>query len=1199
MPGAPGAAAAGAGDAVAGAPIATGSGMDKYHVLELIGEGSFGKVYKARRRFTGHIVAMKFITKKGKSEKELKNLRTEIEIMTKLNHENIIMLLDAFETRGEFVVVMEYAQGELFEVLEDDRCLPEPVVRDIAKQLVKALHYLHSNRIIHRDMKPQNILLGRNGTVKLCDFGFARAMSCNTMVLTSIKGTPLYMAPELVQEQPYNHTADLWSLGCILYELFYGVPPFYTNNIYSLIHLIVKDPVKFPDQISPTFRSFLKGLLNKHPHARLDWPALLEHEFVQETPEDRVLSLQRADLDAKMRERLDVFSFRLRAAEPLGSAPAKNGGTAAQPAGGAAPAAAPAAAPSTGGSTRGSAQDDRPRQQKQQTELLLSAVAIAAISPNNTDTERLGDLLGGIHRLLQEASNTPFQSMSLYSTAAASALLPNLAAATGHPDARIAAASVRVLCELVHPDGGPVLPFPVPGGEAARELTWLAHEGGGEGPTTIPQDAALRRALADHCRQANPACAAVICRGVAVLPNLLGAAAAGAPSASADPDTERQLAEDSLRVLYQLCRCSTDFCSHVLGSPEGRAAAAGVAATAAHAARSAAAGSPGPLALCCVLLTRLASADCAGLCSAVGARVLGDAVGAAVDTLLLPCDPSSPPPPAVLAAQCACCNFAAVALLKPPLAECAPAALQRIRPPPPPPGGQPTSPQGCAAAGCCVALGTALRGADLSAHRHEGSGYGYPATGLADGPLLLLQALVAQGAALDAQHWRALVSLMRALDVRAELSPQGQHCGLCALLAACSARPALLADPELLKCAIGYLRGPFLTQLLRWPASRHGGVAAAQGVVRLAIQLLALPFSAPQTQPAQLNDKAVTAIQQTMYREALVEHTLGVMDHFADVKAWLGPLSLLCRLVLGSQHFAKQFLQCNGMGPERIQRLLHPEGPVPLLTDALNIVSQLARLSQENYATIHRADLYNQIGALIEHADPNIRAKVCNLLGNMCRHSALFYEHLRRHGLVTALIQRCQDENVNVRKFACFAIGNAGFHNDALYPALREAIPALIKLLSDVEEKTRANASGALGNLLRNSGLLSADLIREGAVQALLRTLRSDTGGARKIALFSLGNFCAFEDCRNVLIAQGFEEMVIQLEQELAGKPDPVVHKYVTRIKGKLRPKSNESDGSRGAASSRGSDRPPGSAEPRPPPPPAPAPAPAPQQPPS
>jgi fused-like protein len=103
----------------------------------------------------------------------------------------------------------EFAQGELFEILEDDQSLPEEVVQGVAKQLVRALHYLHSNRIIHRDMKPQNILIGAGGTVKLCDFGFARAMSTNTMVLTSIKGTPLYMAPELVQEQPYNHTVGV------------------------------------------------------------------------------------------------------------------------------------------------------------------------------------------------------------------------------------------------------------------------------------------------------------------------------------------------------------------------------------------------------------------------------------------------------------------------------------------------------------------------------------------------------------------------------------------------------------------------------------------------------------------------------------------------------------------------------------------------------------------------------------------------------------------------------------------------------------------------------------------------------------------------------------------------------------------------------------------------------------------------------
>ncbi|KAL1174158.1 hypothetical protein V6Z11_A05G458300 [Gossypium hirsutum] len=258
-------------------------GIEEYHVIELVGEGSFGKVYKGRRKYTGQTVAMKFIMKHGKTEKDIHNLRQEIEILRKLKHENIIEMIDSFESQQEFCVVTEFAQGDLFQILEDDKCLPEEQVQAIAKQLVRALHYLHSNRIIHRDMKPQNILIGAGSVVKLCDFGFARAMSTNTVVLRSIKGTPLYMAPELVREQPYNHTVDLWSLGVILYELFVGQPPFYTNSVYALIRHIVKDPVKYPDEMSASFKSFLKGLLNKVPQSRLTWPALLEHPFVKET----------------------------------------------------------------------------------------------------------------------------------------------------------------------------------------------------------------------------------------------------------------------------------------------------------------------------------------------------------------------------------------------------------------------------------------------------------------------------------------------------------------------------------------------------------------------------------------------------------------------------------------------------------------------------------------------------------------------------------------------------------------------------------------------------------------------------------------------------------------------------------------------------------------------------------------------------
>ena len=104
----------------------------------------------------------------------------------------------------------EFVDGDLYNLLDAARILPEDKMRTVACQLISALYYLHSHRILHRDIKPQNILMTNDGVIKLCDFGFARSMDLNTYVLTSVKGTPLYMAPEIIEEKPYDHNADLW-----------------------------------------------------------------------------------------------------------------------------------------------------------------------------------------------------------------------------------------------------------------------------------------------------------------------------------------------------------------------------------------------------------------------------------------------------------------------------------------------------------------------------------------------------------------------------------------------------------------------------------------------------------------------------------------------------------------------------------------------------------------------------------------------------------------------------------------------------------------------------------------------------------------------------------------------------------------------------------------------------------------------------
>ncbi|XP_054009358.1 serine/threonine-protein kinase fused-like [Hylaeus anthracinus] len=265
----------------------------KYQMLQEVGHGSFGRVYKAVTRSGCKTVAYKVIEKRGRSSKELKSLRQEHEIQSQLFHPNILQMLDSFETKNKIVVVTQYVSQSLCRLLDETGgYLPENTVQKLTCNLVSGLHYLHSKRILHRDLKPQNVLIKHNGEAVLCDFGFARSMSTKTQVLTSIKGTPLYMAPELIEEHPYDHNADLWSLGCIVYQMIQGHPPFRTDSILHLIELIRFESISWPDSyiMSQNCKSFLQGLLQKNPSQRLTWPALIEHPFLEKS----LLNINRA-----------------------------------------------------------------------------------------------------------------------------------------------------------------------------------------------------------------------------------------------------------------------------------------------------------------------------------------------------------------------------------------------------------------------------------------------------------------------------------------------------------------------------------------------------------------------------------------------------------------------------------------------------------------------------------------------------------------------------------------------------------------------------------------------------------------------------------------------------------------------------------------------------------------------------------------
>uniref|UniRef100_A0A7S3MHS7 non-specific serine/threonine protein kinase n=1 Tax=Favella ehrenbergii TaxID=182087 RepID=A0A7S3MHS7_9SPIT len=316
------------------------------------------------------------------------------------------------------------------------------------------------------------------------------------------------------------------------------------------------------------------------------------------------------------------------------------------------------------------------------------------------------------------------------------------------------------------------------------------------------------------------------------------------------------------------------------------------------------------------------------------------------------------------------------------------------------------------------------------------------------------------------------------------------------------------------------------------------------------LRIFNIPFSQP------VYDKESEQISIDMARADIVHLTLNSVRYLTKENVPIA-ISLISKLVFTaekSRDFAKQFVDGSGLATVSKYRLLARENSPTLIVDTLSLISQLARISKEFYEPIHNANIYVDLNTLICHDDAGIRAKVCNLIGNLCRHTGYFYEKLLKHRLIEAAIQCCQDPDRNTRKFACFAVGNAGFHNEVLYEHLRPCVKLLVDLLKDQEEKTRANAAGALGNFVRNSNALCKDLIRHRALEQLLEVVAHDQGPSqspRRIALFSIGNLCVYKECRRALEEMGIRRII---EPFTVNTPqaDQQVVKYATRIIQKL-----------------------------------------------
>uniref|UniRef100_A0A3B4VBS5 non-specific serine/threonine protein kinase n=1 Tax=Seriola dumerili TaxID=41447 RepID=A0A3B4VBS5_SERDU len=286
---------------------------DLWEIIGELGDGAFGKVYKARNKETGVLAAAKVI--ETKCEEELEDYMVEIDILAKCDHRYIVKLLDAFYHDNNLWIMIEFCPGGAVDatMLELDRGLTEPQIKVVCRQMLEALDYLHGMKIIHRDLKAGNVLLMLDGDIKLADFGVSAKNTKTLQRRDSFIGTPYWMAPEVVmcetmKDAPYDYKADIWSLGITLIELAQIEPPHHELNPMRVLLKIAKaEPpsLEQPHKWSQEFKDFLKKALDKNPETRPTAVLLMEHPFVRSVTSNRPLRELVAEAKAEVMEEIE------------------------------------------------------------------------------------------------------------------------------------------------------------------------------------------------------------------------------------------------------------------------------------------------------------------------------------------------------------------------------------------------------------------------------------------------------------------------------------------------------------------------------------------------------------------------------------------------------------------------------------------------------------------------------------------------------------------------------------------------------------------------------------------------------------------------------------------------------------------------------------------------------------------------------